>query len=223
MENKKNSDAELDQILAEIRTPDAENGAAPAEKTEPASAAAPEQTADASNSAKKTKEKKGNSLLADLAALLLRVGWISLILAILLLVVCGVTVNSGESMSPAFHDRDVVIYYRLAKDIQAGEVVVFRGKDDQTMLGRVVAKAGDTVDIDEGGLRINGYYQTEPYRKGDTVMFEGGVSLPVTLRPGEYFILCDDRSQSSDSRTLGPVSSDRILGRVMLTIRQRDF
>ena len=91
------------------------------------------------------------------------------------------------------------------------------------MLGRVVAKGGDEVDIDENGLRVNGYYQAEPYRNGDTVLFEGGTGLPVTLRAGEYFVLCDDRSQGGDSRNFGPISADRILGRVMLTIRQRDF
>ena len=153
----------------------------------------------------------------------LRLGWIAFILAILLLVVCGVTVNSGERMAPAFHDRDIVVFYRLAKDISAGEVVVFRGENDRLLVGRVVAKGGDTVDIDENGLKINGYYQTEPYRRGDTVLFEGGAAFPVKLRTGEFFILCDDRSDGSDSRTFGPVSSDRILGRVMLSIRQRDF
>ena len=169
------------------------------------------------------RKKDGRSIWFDLAALLLRIGWITFILAILLLVICGVTVNNANHMAPAFHEQDVVIYYRLAKDIQAGEVVVFRGERNQPVVGRVVAKGGDTVDITETGLQINGYHQVETYASGDTLLFEGGASLPVTLRPGEYFILFDERAQSGDSRTLGPVSADRILGRVMVSIRQRDF
>lgn len=222
MENKENRKEEtVDQILREIRMP--EETAEPA----PSGGGLPEtkQDAEAEKSAGKDpkKEKPKNGLLADLAALLLRLGWIAFILAILLMVVCGVTVNSGERMAPAFHDRDIVVFYRLAKDVKAGEVVVFRGQNDRVLVGRVVARGGDTVDIDENGLKINGYYQTEPYRRGDTVLFEGGAAFPVKLRAGELFILCDDRSDGSDSRTFGPVSSDRVLGRVMLSIRQRDF
>jgi signal peptidase I len=161
--------------------------------------------------------------LPDLIALLLRVGWIAFVFAVLLLVVCGITVNNGNRMAPSFHDRDVVIYYRLARDIEAGEVVVYQAENGRLLVGRVIAAAGDAVDIDEKGVRINGYYQAELYARGDTVLFEGGTALPVTLGTGEYFILCDDRSQSSDSRTFGPVPESRIKGRVMLMIRQRDF
>ena len=213
MENKEiqNREDALEQILTELKASDQES-------TDPPTTREQQEKEPQDHS-----KKKGNGLLADLVALLLRVGWISLILAILLLVICGVTVNSGNRMAPAFHDRDVVIFYRLAKDIQAGEAVVYRGPNGQPLLGRVVAKGGDEVDIDENGLRVNGYYQAEPYRNGDTVLFEGGTALPVTLRAGEYFVLCDDRSQGGDSRTFGPISADRILGRVMLTIRQRDF
>jgi signal peptidase I len=223
MENREHTPKEeaLEELLRQIREPAEENdGAGQESPTERSDGKTSQQTPQKD---KKTKNAPKSGVLADLAALLLRIGWIAFIFAVLLLVVCGVTVNRGERMEPAFHDRDVVIYYRLAKDIQAGEVVVFRGENDVPLVGRVVAKAGDTVDIDETGLKINGYYQSEPYRKGDTVLFEGGAALPVTLRPGEFFILCDDRSQSSDSRVYGPISADRVLGRVMLSIRQRDF
>lgn len=216
MENKeqKNSNESLDQIPTEISALSETD-----HHSESGGSDYPHQTDE---SAVK-KKKKGSGLLGDLLALVLRIGWISLILAILLLVICGITVNSGDRMSPAFHDRDVIIFYRLSKDIQAGEVVVYRGPNDQVLLGRVVAKGGDTVDIDKNGLKINGYYQTEHYKQGETVLFEEGVSLPVTLRPGEFFVLCDMRAQGGDSRNFGPISSDHILGRVMLSIRQRDF
>ena len=229
MENRENrqEEMELEQILREMQTASEEGSQEIAAKTEAstvpeARAEDPKPTAAAPKRGTRAK-KEGSSLLADLVALLLRIGWISFVFAILLLVICGVMVNNGPRMAPAFHDRDVVIYYRLAKDIKAGEVVVYRGDNNQLLLGRVAAKAGDTVDIDEKGIRINGYYQEEPFAVGDTVLFEGGTSLPVTLRTGEYFVLCDDRSQSADSRIFGPISSDRICGRVMLMIRQRDF
>ena len=224
MENKEvnNKDQELEQILKEINESVTDNN-----KVTPATekTSSPDEQGKGKTASEKSEkpQKAGSGLFADLAALLLRIGWISFIFAILLLVVCGVMVNNGNRMAPAFHDRDVVIFYRLAKDIQAGDVVVFRGENNQMLVGRVVAKAGDTVDITSKGLQINGYYQAESYVRSETVLFEGGVSLPVTLRPGEYFILYDDRSQGGDSRYFGPIPSDRICGRVMLSIRQRDF
>lgn len=199
--------------------------AAPAQREAPKKAQPQKPAAKSHNSSKnaKGKEKKQDSLLADLASLLLRIGWIAFVIAVLLLVVCGVTVNSGNRMYPAFHDRDIVFYYRLAKDIKAGETVVFEAEHGQLLVGRVIAKEGDTVEIDERGLKINGYYQSEKYAQGDTVLFEGGIAFPVELKAGQYFVLCDDRSESSDSRTLGPINTDRIRGRVMLSLRQRDF
>jgi signal peptidase I len=222
MENREHTPKEeaLEELLRQIREPAEENNAGQESQTDGSDGKTAQQTPQKDKKAKKAPK---SGVLADLAALLLRIGWIAFIFAVLLLVVCGVTVNRGQRMEPAFHDRDVVIYYRLAKDIQAGEVVVFRGENDVPLLGRVVAKGGDTVDIDANGLKINGYYQTEPYRNGTTVLFEGGAALPVTLRPGEFFILCDNRAESSDSRVYGPISADRVLGRVMLSIRQRDF
>lgn len=174
---------------------------------------------------KKNKKKKSgkSSLLLDLLSFIIRIGWILLFLVVLLQVVCGITVNRGERMSPMFNDRDIVVYYRLDKSVNAREVIVFEDDSGNVLLGRVVAKTGDTVDIDERGLKINGYYQTEKYAHGDTVMFEGGIAFPLTLGEEEYFVLCDDRSNSLDSRTLGPVPFARMLGRVMLQIRQRDF
>lgn len=217
MENNENRDELLESILTEVHAAESQNEEAPAD-----SAPAAEKTEREKPSAKK-KTKKESSLLSDLIALLLRIGWIALILSVLFLVICGITVNRGNRMAPAFHDRDVVIFYRMANDIKAGEVVAYRAGNGQILLGRVVAKGGDTVDIDKSGLKINGYYQTEPYKKGDTVLFEGGVALPVKLRQGEFFVLNDDRSQSGDSRNFGPISEERILGRVMVAIRLRDF
>ena len=215
MENSENRNEVLEQILSEVKEQDFQP-----DETPETSIPAEEKSAKKGPANKKSKK---SSLLSDLIALLLRIGWIALILSILMLVVCGITVNNGNRMEPAFHDRDVVIFYRLDKDIKAGEVVAFRGSNGQILLGRVVAKGGDTVDIDTSGLKINGYYQTESYKKGETVLFEGGVSLPVKLRQGEFFVLCDNRSQGGDSRTFGPISEERILGRVMVSIRLRDF
>lgn len=163
------------------------------------------------------------SVWSDLIGLLLRIGWIGLIIVIAFCFVVGAAVNSGERMTPAFHDRDVVIYYRLAHDYAAGDAVVYRNENDRLLVGRIVAVPGDTVDITEVGLMINGYHRVERYATGETLLPEGGAEFPMTLVQNQYFVLCDNRNEGDDSRLLGALSPKEIKGRVMLSIRQRDF
>ena len=172
---------------------------------------------------KKTKKKKGPGPLSDLITLLLKLAWIAALFAALLLYVFGITLNGGERMTPAMQDQDILVYYRLAKDMTAGETVVYRNGENRKVTGRIVAVGGDMVEIDERGLKVNGYYTTDDHAVGDTVLFQHGVVFPITLAPGEYFVLCDDRAQEDDSRTLGALTDEQIDGRVMLLIRQRDF
>lgn len=126
-------------------------------------------------------------------------------------------------MAPAFHDRDIVLFYRLTTDIHAEDVVVYRPEGEALRIGRVDAVEGDTVDITVDGLKINGYYQTESYAAGGTVRFQDGPEFPITLKDGEFFVLCDDRSQGDDSRVYGPVTAGQLKGRVMLFVRHRGF
>lgn len=173
--------------------------------------------------AKKTESRRKPGPISDLITLLLKLAWIAAIFAALLLYVFGVTINAGARMEPAMQDQDILVYYRLAHDIAAGETVVYRNGDNQKVTGRVIAIGGDTVEIDERGVKVNAFYIEDSHAVGDTVLFERGVTFPITLAPGEYFVLCDDRSRADDSRTLGALTDEQIDGRVMLLIRQRDF
>ena len=169
------------------------------------------------------KRKKGPGPLSDLVTLLLKIAWVGALFAGLLLYVFGISVIHGARMEPSMQDRDIVVYYRLADNMTAGETVVYRNADGVKVTGRIAAVGGDTVDIDARGLMVNGYYTTDEHAVGDTVLFERGVVFPITLKSGEYFVLCDDRSQEDDSRTLGALTNEQIDGRIMLLIRQRDF
>ncbi len=168
-------------------------------------------------------QNKHKEILSDAISLLLRIAWIVFMILLSFLLVLGVTVNRGESMTPAFHDRDTIIYYRLSKEYHTGDVIVYTGSDGNSVLGRIIAKAGDVVDITGEGIIINGYPHEESYASGEFVLFEGGVVFPIILSSEEYFILCDNRSEGDDSRLSGAVSSHEICGKVMLSIRQRDF
>ena len=91
------------------------------------------------------------------------------------------------------------------------------------MLERVVAVAGDTVDITADGLMINGAIVQEPHAAGETTQFAEGVTFPLTVPQGQVFVLGDNREHATDSRIFGCIDIADIDGRVMGLFRRRNF
>jgi signal peptidase I len=134
--------------------------------------------------------------------------------------VFGIRQVSGEDMYPRLRDGDLILYYRLEQDYQIGDVVTFE-LADTTFWARIVAQGGDVVEVtDDGQLLINGnvqqeeiFYPTEPQ--------EGDVTYPYTVEEGSYFVLCDYRTISFDSRTYGTISQENLDGKVITVLRRR--
>ena len=95
-----------------------------------------------------------------------------------------------------------------------GEVVVFRSPRDQNrdFVKRVIGLPGDTVEIVDGTVYVNGLQLVEPYldRKDNTTM------SPVEIEPGTVFVLGDNRGSSNDSRSWGPVPTENLIGRAWM-------
>lgn len=91
-------------------------------------------------------------------------------------------------------------------------------------VGRVIACAGDTVNLsDEQGLIVNGNTLVEPNIFYPTKPYEGYMEYPVTLKPGEYFVLSDYRNGGADSRFYGPVKLEEIQGIVITVVRRNNL
>ena len=127
-------------------------------------------------------------------------------------------VPSG-SMEPTLMPGDRVLaakfYYRFFKP-QRGDLVVFSdpGIPRETLVKRVVGLPGDTVAIKDGILYINGEPKKEPYvdhRLTDSTFFG-----PVRVPRGHVFVMGDNRTNSVDSRSFGPVPQGDLLGKVFL-------
>ena len=110
---------------------------------------------------KMNKKREAISFLIKLLTLLLVMG-------ILFGVVYGLTPMKNEDMSPGLHAGDIMLYFRLEKNINNGDVLVI-SKEGKKYTGRVVARENDTVEItEEGELKVNGslvmenniYYKT---------------------------------------------------------------
>ena len=123
----------------------------------------------------------------------------------------------GESMAPAYHSWQLVVLDRQARDWHAGDVVAFRCEGlDAVLVKRVVAGPGDTAQIVDGALIVNGE-RSRVY--GDAVAFDfaGLLSDPVELGTDEYIVIGDNVAESRDSRypEVGVVRGESIVGRVM--------
>ena len=94
-------------------------------------------------------------------------------------------------------EGDLIIYYRLKKDYQVGDVVVIR-QEKETELRRIVARAGDVVDITEEGLSVNGYIQQEDDIYMETLPYSEGITFPVTVAKNQVFLLGDNRSSARE-------------------------
>lgn len=122
----------------------------------------------------------------------------------------------GTSMQPELRDQDRLFINKFAysfESISRGDVVVFYYPRDtqKSYIKRVIALPGDDIRIDEGVVFVNGRKVNEPYVPK---RFEDMHSMANMVVPqGEYFVMGDHRSISSDSRDFGPVLRKLIYGK----------
>ncbi len=150
----------------------------------------------------------------------------------------------GRSMTPTLMDRDWLFVWRLPyrfRKPQRQDVVIchypakYRAERcplwrlfssrpirgwrrlpiiPQSFVKRVIGVPGDTVEVIEGAVHVNGEPLAEPYLDAELcrLMQE---RAPITLGRDEYFVLGDNRDHSSDSRRVGPLRRREIRGRVV--------
>jgi signal peptidase I len=116
-------------------------------------------------------------------------------------------------MSPTLSEGDLVLLVRNGSAMQRMEVVAVEQPDTGGLLvKRAVGLGGDQVSIEDGVLVVNGAAVCEP--AVDPVRLDGVWFGPVTVPPGELFLLGDDRDSSIDSRAFGTVPELDVRGRV---------
>ena len=137
------------------------------------------------------------------------------------------TVVDGWSMDPTLKDGDNLIVEKLSyrfSDPKRFDVIVFppQGAPNEHYIKRIIGLPGETVRIDEEGtIYINGEVLEEDAEYGfETIQDPGRAIEEITLAEDEYFVLGDNRNNSTDSRTekVGNVKRSTITGRAWLRI-----
>lgn len=130
----------------------------------------------------------------------------------------------GESMSPTFQDKDRVLISKIS-EINRFDMVVFHAPDaNEQYIKRVIGVPGDTVEMKDDVLYINGKEVEEPYLEAneESILldkFTGDFTLnEVTdqskVPEGMFFVLGDNRLASKDSRIFGFVPAESVIGEV---------
>jgi len=162
------------------------------------------------------------SVWRELRSLGIKIAVIAASALLLFTCVYGLHRSAEPGMNPSVKDGDLVVFYRFDKKYRAGDLVLlsFQGKKQ---VRRVIAAAGDTVDISEDGLVINGALQQEPGIYQETQRYAEGIPFPLTLGEGQVFVLGDAREGATDSRMYGPVNAKDTRGTVITIFRRRSL
>lgn len=139
---------------------------------------------------------------------------IILLLAAVFVLVLGVTLVHDADMEPTYREGRPVLFLRLG-GVKRGDVAVLGVDVRGTVLRRVVAVPGDTVELRDGTVFVNGLAERGNYSITRTDPVPGGPGYPLILRADEYFVLGDRRETALDSRSFGLVTMRNILGRVL--------
>ncbi len=154
-------------------------------------------------------------VLRNTAFSLLVVAAAAVLIAVLLLPVLKI---DGTSMTQTLQDGDIVVALSNSS-FKTGDVIAFY-YNNRILIKRVIASAGDWVDIDgDGNVYVNGESLEEPYI-AEKALGKCDIELPCQVPDGRCFVMGDHRATSVDSRSsaVGCISDSGVVGRIVFRI-----
>jgi len=188
---------------------------------------APETKNQSTKKSKRQKAKAETSILREVLTWIRDLG-IAIIIVVLILNFVGETTSIiGASMEPNVHDGDRFIINKLTyhfKDPERYDIIVFPYDDELNYIKRVIGLPGEEINLVQTtdgtyDIFIDGVLYEDPYGM-ERIIRPGNQKYPLTVPEGEYFVMGDNRNDSSDSRytDVGTISKDLILGKTWLRI-----
>lgn len=161
------------------------------------------------------------------------IGWV-----LTVLIALGVTIGvktwlfqvysiPSSSMEHTLEIDDRVVVSKLNRDPGRGDIVVFERPandpkqspdDPDVLIKRVIGLSGETVELRNGAVYVNGTELREDYLEPGTVTLPRQQGDKIVVPEGEILVMGDNREVSQDGRVFGPVPKDLIVGRAILRI-----
>lgn len=126
----------------------------------------------------------------------------------------------GESMMPTLHNHERVVLNKMGTDIEdmnRFDVIVFHATEKKDYIKRVIGLPGDRIKYEDDVLYVNDKPVDEPYLNEYKQMTDGlltwDFTLDETVPEGQLFVMGDNRQNSLDSREIGTISIDQVVGK----------
>lgn len=157
----------------------------------------------------KINEKKAELIRDILHGAVVFIAYFSLVCFIFNYV--GLAVVSGSSMEPSYHDGDLLFINKTGLyELRRGDIVLIPDENGDVMVKRIVGLGGEYIEAKDGIVYIDGVELNEPYLTESTDDMEG-----TYVDTGSFFVMGDNRDNSYDSRILGSIPKDEIIGEVI--------
>ena len=164
-------------------------------------------------------EKKGASGRAILREIVETVALFAIVFVVARFAIGNYSIL-GQSMEPNYHQDERLLVDKVsprALGFNRGDIVIVHSPiQDIELIKRLIGKPGDTIELRDNSVFVNGQVLNEPYLPVNANSGPTREQTKWTLGSDQYFIMGDNRSFSQDSRVFGPVPSANIVGRALV-------
>ena len=119
----------------------------------------------------------------------------------------------GKSMYPTLDNKQILLLKKYDKDYKRFDIVVLKNNGDK-LIKRVIGLPGETIKYEDNKLYVNGKYIKENFKRNTETSDFYYYKIPED----SYFVMGDNRGNSTDSRIIGPVNKNKITGTIGISL-----